>query len=569
MGLVNSALQIGKSALLAYQGGLQIVGNNIANIGSEQYVRQSASITSLSGSFVGNNYQPSGGVALAEVRRNVDEALNIRLRTALGDQAAAQAEYTALSELESMYNSFSDADLSSQLNAFFNAWSDLQNTPEEQSVRSLVLSQGVALSESFRLTSESLEVQFDAINGELVQTVDHINELSAELADLNVQIITAEAGGTTNSSLRDQRDQLLEELSELVDMQVREQPSGGVNVYLGSELLVQDGIHREMTTTTEVVNGRQTVLVQWADNHKEVTPGGGELEGLITARDTHIVGQMERLDELARALISDVNRLHASGQGLEGYESLTSGYAVEDPTAALSTADEGLAYLPENGSFLITVTSDTTGLQETVRIEVDLDGIGADTTLNSLAADISAAVPNLTATVTPDNRLTIEAGAGYTFTFGEDTSGVLGALGVNTFFSGVDADSIAVDSSIVDQPNRVAAATSGLPGDGSNAGQLAGLATTASASLGNGQSILDYYNAMMTDLATTTAAASNAVEAADVISGSLQAQWESVSGVNLDEETLMLMRYQRAFQGAARIVSVVDELLQQVLAMTA
>jgi len=107
-----------------------------------------------------------------------------------------------------------------------------------------------------------------------------------------------------------------------------------------------------------------------------------------------------------------------------------------------------------------------------------------------------------------------------------------------------------------------------LPGDGSNAGRIAALATSPSSSLNNGQSLLDYYNAVMGDLATTTSAAQNASEAADVIYGSLQSQWESVSGVNLDEETLMLMRYQRAFQGAARIVAVVDELLQEVLSMT-
>jgi len=273
------------------------------------------------------------------------------------------------------------------------------------------------------------------------------------------------------------------------------------------------------------------------------------------------------LDELAAALIGDLNRVHASGQGLEGYESVTGSYWLMDATVALSTADNGLGYLPENGGFLVTVTNTTTGLQETVRIDVDLDGIGVDSTLTSLAADING-VSNVTATVTSDNRLKLDAATGYTITFGEDSSGVLGALGVNAFFTGKDAATNAVDSTLAASPNLVAAATSDLPGDGSNAGQIAALATASSRSLNNGQSLQDHYNAMMTELAVTTSAAKNAVDASDVISGSLQSQWESVSGVNLDEETLMLMRYQRAFQGAARIVSVVDELIQQVLAMT-
>ncbi len=569
MGLVNSALQIGRSALLAYQGGLQIIGNNIANLGSEGYTRQSPMIAPLGGTYEADGFKPGGGVALAEIRRNIDETLNVRLRMALGDQNGALAEHQALVELESLFNALSDEDLSSQLNAFFNAWADLQNTPEDLSTRSLVLNQGSVLAEAFRRTLQLLNSQYEALNQQITQTVGRINEIAADLADVNVQIVMGEASTTTPvSMLRDQRDRLLAELSELVAIQTREQPDGSVNVYIGNEPLVQRATYRELTTTSETVNRRQTDVVRWKDNNKQITPWGGRLEGLMTARDTHVVDQINKLDALALAVIADVNRIHAGGQGLEGFQTLTGSYDVFDPAVALNTANNNLPWVPTNGSFLITVTNTTTGLQETVRIDVDLDGIGADTTLNSLAADITATVSDVTATATADNRLKIDAGAGYTVTFGEDTSGVLGALGLNTFFSGKDASTIALDGNMVGQPNRVAAATSGLVGDGTNAGQIAELATAASAHLNNGQSLLDQYNATMAELATTSSAAQNAVGAADVISGALQAQWESVSGVNLDEETLMLMRYQRAFQGAARIVTVVDELIQQVLVMT-
>lgn len=567
MGLVTSALQIGKSALLAYQGGLQIVSNNIANVGSDQYARQSPRITPLSGTYRAGEYQGGSGVALTELRRHVDEALNARLRSANGDQQGALAEYGALTDMEALFDALSETDLSSQLSEFFNAWSDLQNTPEEQSTRSLVLTQGAALAESFRGIRQSLISQHEGIDDQLVQTVERVNAIATELADLNVQIVTAEAGGQNpGSTLRDQRDALLGELSGLVAIQTHEQPDGSMNVYIGNAPLVQHSLARQLTTTSEMVDGLQTESLAWADNGADVAVWGGTLEGLISARDTHIAGQLNGLNQLATALIGDLNRIHASGQGLEGYESVTGSYTLSDATVALSTADNGLGYLPENGGFLVTVTNATTGLQETVRIDVDLDDIGVDTTLTSLAADING-ISNLTATVTSDNRLKLDAATGYTITFGEDSSGVLGALGVNTFFSGTDAATIAVDSTLAASPNRVAAATSDLPGDGSNAGQIAALASTASRSLNNGQSLQDYYSATMTELAVTTSAAKNAVDASDVITGSLRSQWESVSGVNLDEETLMLMRYQRAFQGAARIITVVDELIQQVLAM--
>jgi flagellar hook-associated protein 1 len=507
-------------------------------------------------------------VTLAEVRRNINEALTARLRMALGDYSGAQAEHTALVDLEAVFNALSDIDLSSQLNAFFNAWSDLENTPEDQAARSLVISQGQTLSESIQRLYQTLARQFEGLNEQVEATVARVNEIGAEVANLNVQIVTAEAGGQVgNSTLRDRRDLLLSELAELVAIQTREQPSGSMTVYIGNEPLVQDGIHRELTTTREFVDGRQVAVIRWADNNRQIRPWGGELEGLLRSRDTHLVSQMDRLDALAVALISDVNRVHAAGQGLEGFETLTGTTGLVDPDAALNTPDNGMPWLPTNGSFQINVTHAATGLEESVRIEVDLDGIGADTTLNTLAADITANVANLTASVTVDNRLMLEADTGFTFTFGEDTGGVLGALGLNGFFTGDSAVTIAVDDGVINSPNRVAAATSPLAGDGTNAGRIAGLASATSEYLGTGQSLLDYYNAAMTDLATTTAATKTAVDASDVIAGSLRAQWESVSGVNLDEETVQLLRYERAFQGAARVIATVDEMIQQIIAL--
>lgn len=568
MGLVTSALQIGKSALLAYESGIQVVGNNIANVGSDTYARQSPEITPVGSSWGAGMYQQTSGVTVANIRRNVDEALNMRLRMALSDQGGAQAEHTALTELEALFNSFSDSDLSSALNEFFNAWSDVENTPEELGTRSVVLAQGEALAEHFRYMRQSLANQYESKNGAIESTVLRINEISGDLAQLNVDIVTAESSGQRPvSMLRDQRDALLGELSDLVMVQVHEQPDGSINVYIDNQPLVQQGTAREMKIEDETVNEMSTAVVRWKDNGRRVEPWSGQLEGLMTARDKHITEQLAKLDELAQALIADVNRIHAGGQGLEGFTSVEGSYTVDDAAVSLATADNGLGYTPSNGSFKI-IAPDMAGGPQTVEIQVDLDGIGADSTLTSIAAAITASGLPITATVTPDNRLKIDADPGQTFRFADDTSGVLGALGINTFFDGEDAGTIVMNADIVGKPNKVAAGRSDLPGDGTNAGAIAALASATSKTLNSGQSLLERYNAVMTDLATTTSAAGNAVEASGVISSSLQGQWESVSGVNLDEETLMLMRYQRAFQGAARIVAVVDELIQQVLAMT-
>jgi flagellar hook-associated protein 1 FlgK len=200
-------------------------------------------------------------------------------------------------------------------------------------------------------------------------------------------------------------------------------------------------------------------------------------------------------------------------------------------------------------------------------VDIDLDGIGPDTTLDDLAATLLDPIDGITASVTADGRLIIESeSTDATFTFSEDSSNVLAALGINTFFSGRSALDISVNDLLEGSPQLVAAATQNVEGDGSNAGRVASLATATSATLGQ-MSLLDHYGTVVGAVAVAAQASVNAVAAADIIVDSLRAQRESISGVNLDEEAIQLMKFERAFQGAARYVSVVDELINELIGL--
>jgi flagellar hook-associated protein 1 FlgK len=269
---------------------------------------------------------------------------------------------------------------------------------------------------------------------------------------------------------------------------------------------------------------------------------------------------------LAASVISEVNRIHAGGKGLKDFTNVTGLTGVIDPSLALSAADNNVAFPPQTGSFFIDVKDTATGQVVRTQIHIDLDGIGADSSLNSVAADISANVPNLTATVLADGRLQLSSASGYSFSFADDTSGALGALGINTFFGGSDALTIKLNPTIVSDPSYIAAGQSGLSGDGGNATALASLADTAVAGLG-GVSLNAYYNATMADIAVRSSGAQSALDASGIVFDSLTAQREAVSGVNLDEEAVALISYQRAYQGAAEYMRVVDEMLQVLIGL--
>jgi len=377
-------------------------------------------------------------------------------------------------------------------------------------------------------------------------------------------VAEAEAGGKgTANALRDNRDALLRELSGYISITVREQEGGAVNVYVGNDAVVQFGTSRGLVATSDFEDGVINVNIRFADNNRPVELTGGELAGMANTRDVHADGHLAKLDALAEALIREVNVAHASGQGLAGMEDVTGTYSVTDPALSLADTTNGLLFAPQNGSFQI-ITTDSSGNTKTTDIFVRI-GVGgvADTTLNDLQADIDA-ITGLSATVTTDGRLSITAADGYSFRFANDSSQALAALGINTFFTGRNAYDVGVNEVVSGNVNLIAASLDGTEGDGTNAGLLADVLGQPSTVLGD-LSLEDYYNRMVSDLAVTTSAAVSGTQASEAIVDSLVAQREAVSGVSLDEEALQLIKFERAFQGASRYLTVVDGMIAEIL----
>lgn len=576
MGLLNSALQIGRSAILSYEGALHVVGNNISSAGNADYTRISPLLESMQGTPITGELQPGAGVALTNIQRNIDEALESRVRLAIGAQASTSTQQDVLTRVESLFNDLNQGGIGTQLTDFLHGFDELQNTPEDPAIRDLVISHGTNLAQSLRTLRSDLAGVAEDADKQIDEVVKRADQLARDIAKLNTQISSDEAGRQGPAAgLRDQRDGLLRQMAELFDVTVREQPNGTVNVYIGSEALIQGGSVRGLVAVRELTgqgpSRRMAASVRFADTNQQVAVRGGQLEGLIAGRDQHV--QIEQIDELAAAIIAEVNRIHADGQGLVGFAAVTGTTDVLDAGAALNTNAAGLPVAPRNGSFFITVADDATATPVSYRIDVKFDGAGDPTTLDSLAADINAAVQGVTASVTTDNRLSLTAGDGFSFTFGydgqearADTSGVLAALGLNTFFTGTDAQNIAVNETIVGNPSLIAAASTFLSGDGSNAARLAALDTGGVARLGD-LSLPAFYRTVAGAVAVRTAAVRDQDEANASVLTSLQAQRESISGVNLDEEAISLVKFQRAFQGASRFVRAVDDLVAELMTL--
>ncbi len=567
MPILGASFQIGRSALNAYQAALAITGQNIANLGNADYARQTASLAAAVGGPLTTVGRPGAGVNLTAIRRHVDAALENRLRLALGTRSGAEALSGALTQVETLYNELSDADISTQLNTFFAGFGTLQTDPSDSGLRTVTLSNVQALVQSFQRVRGGLADQISGLNDQIRDAADEINRLSDQIASLNAQIVRQEADGrSVASALRDQRDAALRELAGYIDIQTREQEGGSLLVYVGSEPLVQFDRSRGVTVRTQIVNGVETVDLRFADNDSSLRVGAGRLGGLVRARDNILSDQIGRLDQLAAGLIYEVNRLHTTGVGLVAHTSLTSRNAVSDADQPLNQALSHLPFPVENGVVIVKVRDQATGQVTTRQIEIDLDGLNDDdTTLNDLAASLDA-IDGLSASVTTDGRLKIDADAGREFWFSDDSSGVLAALNLGGLFVGTDAATIDLDPAIEADPRLIATSQSGLASDGDLAGRIAQLAQSdATSTLLSGMSIPDFHQDIVNRLGSASGAAQREFESADAVYAGLVAQRESVSGVNADEEAINLTRFERAYQSAARYLSVLDQLSQEVL----
>ncbi|MFQ5489948.1 MAG: flagellar hook-associated protein FlgK, partial [Phycisphaerae bacterium] len=362
MGLVNGALQIGRSALQSYQSALQVVGNNIANAGNADYTRQTVGLSALHGSPLAEGLQPGAGVALTDLKRNLDESLENRLRAAIGELESAGARQQYLGRVETFFNELTGDGLSTQMSEFFAGFANVQNDPANIGLREVTLSQGAGLASSLQRLRGSLLSLGEEINGQIEIMVTDADRMASQIAELNAEISAAEASRqSTANALRDQRDALLRDLSELFDVSVREQPDGGINVYIGSEPLIQGGVSRGLTTEQRTNGEFVRTTIHYGDDGSTASVGGGRIEGLITSRDEQAFGMLDELDDLAAAIIFEVNRVHADGQGLKGFTTVSGTYAVDDPTAVLNSSAAGLDFAPSNGSFFIAVADDPTG----------------------------------------------------------------------------------------------------------------------------------------------------------------------------------------------------------------
>lgn len=310
---LGSILSIATSALRSHQRAINVVSHNIANAETEGYSRQLPVLGPWPPQTLPNGVF-GAGVRIVDVTQVRDSLLDRSYLREVGDAGRSRALHGVLSQAEGLLGNPAQAGILDAASDFFSAFSELATRPDNESARSLLRESGRQLATRFREASSGLSDLRAVTERRFVAGVERINELAAGIAELNGRIAADESAGVTSNDLRDTRRRMIDELGSLLPVTVTERSSGAVGVNTGGLSLVDgpDFTEVEVRTVGGVLGigivGRPGLL-------PEV---GGALGGFIDALNTEIPFFQSRLDDLAVALMTEVNALHQGGTAPSG-----------------------------------------------------------------------------------------------------------------------------------------------------------------------------------------------------------------------------------------------------------
>lgn len=335
---------------------------------------------------------------------------------------------------------------------------------------------------------------------------------------------------------------------------------------------VENTSHKEEITPQLHFNGEE--------NTSRLT--GGSIAAMLTFRDNYVGKYREKLEQLAKGIIWETNRRHSQGAGLQAFTDMDGTYSVDDINKALASDSTGLVFGDrlQSGTSLVYVYNQSTGL---LASSASLDfGGGAtfDPNQHSLV-DVAAAynrtfAGSIKASIV-NNKLRLEAEAGVTFAFGNDTAGLNAALGLNTFFKGSKPSDMQVNEKITSDMDYLAT------GHVNGAGEMNTGDNTTALSMyklrevevemstivegATKTTLLEYYNGLVGNVGTDTNRAQFNDNFYKTLANDLDERQQQISGVNLDEEMSDLIKYQASYTAAAKLITTADQMLQTVLSL--
>lgn len=324
MGTLMSVLDIARQALMADQFGLNVTANNVANQNTPGYTREVVDFQSVDSVSISGGTQGTGVTATETSQR--DRVLEQRVQQQTQVVAQSGALGAALQQVENIFGlspssssnspDVSSSPLGSAINKFFSSLSSLEGDPSDTSTRQSVLSAATALAGAFNDASNQLSQISASLNQQVSSDANQVNALTTSIASLNKQIASTSPSGDAGT-LEDQRQQDIDQLSQLVGLDQISTSQNGISLTTSGGAVLVSGSQSFAVSTSEV-SGNTDVFA--GDPPQNVTANltGGDLGGALQARDQNLPAYSKALDNLAFSLATAVNQQNEQGVDSSG-----------------------------------------------------------------------------------------------------------------------------------------------------------------------------------------------------------------------------------------------------------
>ncbi len=447
---ISNLFNISRTSLFTYQRALSIVSDNIANANNPNYNRRVVVLGTERPDYRAS-FTFGAGVKLDHVLRVSNEITERQIRNANQNFYSAQKQSLVLSQVESLYGEPSDYGLSNLINKFYESWDDLSVDPTSAPLRTGVIQAAQQLSEKIQNIHDDLtQIQSD-MRADAKNMVNRINTITEQIHMLNKQIYEASVVGYSPNDLLDKRDALLNELSQIANINVNIDKNNVANVSIGGVFAV-DGLHR---VEFKVAQEDGKLKVQTEDGAATVSLRGGELKAVTDIFANNIPKYLESLDALAQKIFDSVNNVHKKG------------YTNTNP--------------PQDGVL---------------------------------------------------------------------------------FFSSYENGKLEINEDILDNANMIAVSKDGSNGNNEIALEIAGLKNVT---YEDGLTISENYSNYISEIANDIQVSSQDADSYNLVLSQLEQQKMQYAGVSTDEEMVNVLKYQKSYDAAAKLITLADDLLNTLI----
>jgi flagellar hook-associated protein 1 FlgK len=540
---------------------MNVTGQNISNADVEGYSRKRLNLAAEYRWDPGYG-QMGMGVDVVSIERMRNAFIDEQIRRQKQEAGIFEEYNYSLEGIENILSEPSETGLLHFLDQFFDGWQNLADNPADISARTMVRTNAEILIDVFHnLSGEMLNLR-QTRNEEITQRVNKINELSEKIYNLNLEIGAIEVTGKKKANdSRDQRDQLVKELSTFIEISTIENERGQITITTGGSLLVSPVDFQKLetyTTSFRMPDGSQytDIGIRFANSKRPYIPTKGQVKGLFDSRDIIIPEYQRKLDEIAVTLVNKVNELHTQGYSLQGYSGLEF-FDSEVTGASDIKLSPGIASDVKN----IAAASGGESLPG-VANAIAAGSHNFGTPPVQLFRDPAAATP-VPARNIVQGTITVSNGSVQLIENVDFHIDYVNGT-IQMLHAGYDADNLTVNFEY--RTNAFAG-----PGDNSNAIAIAKLRealTMNQDAIGNPTSTFaEYYSSLIGRIGLNRNAAQSNLDTRDFLIRQYEEQQDAIAGVSLDEEMANMVKYQHTYQASAHLITVTDQMLDVLMNM--